>query len=359
MRAGGNMLKRQVLAAVDNTYDRKQILASLAVEGYGVTTVHSPADAEKAIRTGTFGLVLADVSAPRMDSLGFLALYRDKNPLGRIIVLSRKPGFHSALQSVKLSACDYMFEPVVQQMLLSAVERAFKDSEKSLARLRAQVAEDNLRLKEELERSNLETIMALANALEARDEYTRGHSFRVSELAIKVGERMGLSPEDMKKLRYGGILHDIGKIGVDSKILNKKTALTKDDFDNIYLHAIIGVKIVSSVESLSGVIPLIQYHHEAYEHLPAMMDKDSRAFLLVCIIKVVDAFDAMVSDRPYRKALPVEMALTELRQYAGKDFHPRVVEEMCKVVRGEIVKKLKAPEASALAEGMGLAFGYM
>ena len=353
------MFKRQILAAVDSTPGRKKLIGSLAFEGYGVTTVHTPADAERAIRAGTFGLVLADVSAPQMDSLGFLTRYRDKNPLGRIIVLSRQPGFHSALQSIKLSACDYVFDPVLQQALLTAVERAFKDAEKSMSRLRAQVAEDNLQLKEELERANLETIMALASALEARDEYTRGHSFRVSELAIRVGERMGLSEEDKNKLRYGGILHDIGKIGVDSNILNKKTSLTREDFDNIYQHAIIGVRIVSSIESLKGVIPLIQYHHEAYEHLPAVLDENSRAFTLVCIIKVVDAFDAMVSDRPYRKALPAEVALTELRQYAGREFHPEVVEEMAKVVRSEIVKKLKSPGAGAKAAGQGLALGYL
>ena len=353
------MLKRQILAAVDGAPGRKKLMSSLAFEGYGVTSVHAPAEAEKAVRTGTYGLVIADVSAPLMDSLSFLTLYRDKNPLGKIIVLSRRPGFHSALQSLKLSACDYLFDPVVQQALLTAVEQAFRDSEKSMARVRAQVAEENIHLKEELDRANLETIMALSSALEARDEYTRGHSFRVSEFAIRVGERMGLSHEDIKKLRYGGILHDIGKIGVDSKILNKKTVLTRDDFEKIYQHAIIGVRIVSSIESLKGVIPLIQYHHEAYEHLPSMLDSGSRAFLLVSIIKAVDAFDAMVSDRPYRKALPVEMALTELRHYSGTEFHPQVVEEIAKVVRSEVVKKLKNSDAGARVDGMGLALGYL
>jgi len=353
------MLKRQILAVFDGTQGRKQLVSFLTGEGYAVTMAHTPAEAEEAVKAGAFGLVLADVSSPAVDSLSFLALYRDKNPLGRIIIISRRPDFRSALQSLKLSATDYLFEPVLGQTLVTAVESAFKDSEKAMARMRAQVAEDNLRLKEELDRANLETIMALAGALEARDEYTRGHSFRVSELAVRVGERMGLSAGELRRLRYGGILHDIGKIGVDSKILNKKSTLTRDDFDSIYQHAIIGVKIVSTVESLKDVIPLIQFHHEAYEHLPMMLDDKSRAFLLVCIIKAVDAYDAMVSDRPYRKALPSDVAITELRKYAGTEFHPEVVEDLEKVIRGDIVKGLRQPATGGLVNGMGLAFGYL
>ncbi|MBI5190967.1 MAG: HD domain-containing protein [Nitrospirae bacterium] len=353
------MLRRQVLAVVDGSQERREQVSGLVSGGYTVTTARTSREAENAVRGHTFGVVLSDVSAPTVDSLGFLALYRDRNPLGRIIVLSRRPDFHSALQSLRLSAYEYLFDPVTADSLVAAVGRAFGDSERATARLRAQVAEENVRLKDELERANLETIMALAGALEARDEYTRGHSFRVSELAVRVGERMGLSQDEIRTLRYGGILHDIGKIAVDSRVLNKNGPLTREDYDIIYTHAEMGVKIISAVDSLKPVIPLIRYHHEAYEHLPTSIEERSRDFLLVCIIKVVDAYDAMVSDRPYRKALPPEMAVTELEHYSGSEFHPRAVETLERVIKGDFVKDLRTRGFANLIDGRGLAIGYL
>jgi len=353
------MLRKQILAVMEGKPERKELTDVLSSEGYGVVLARTSPAADALVKSGSFGLVVVDVSSPDVDSLAFLSHYRDNNPLGKIIIVSRRPDFRTALQSLRLSAFDFLFDPFPAESFLTSVERAFEDSEKAMARFRAQVAEENVRLKAELERSNMETIMALAGALEARDEYTRGHSFRVSELAVRVGERMGLSLEDIRKLRYGGILHDIGKIGVDTNILNKKSPLSKDDFDNIYQHAGVGVRIVSSVESLKTVIPIIQYHHEAYEHLPSVVSESCRDFLLVNIVKVVDAYDAMVSDRPYRKALPVEMALTELAQYAGSEFHPRVVEELTRLVRVDFRKDLQRLNNAALFDKSGLALGYL
>jgi len=353
------MHKRNILAVFEHTPTRKSLVSDLMSEGHNVKMVVSPSEAVEEIRSGHIDMVLADVSSPNVDSLNFLSYFADKNPVGKTIILSKRPDFNTALQSLRLSAYDYLFEPIGREVLLDTVEQAFRDTDKALERLRAHVVEENLRLKEELERANLETIIALANALEARDEYTRGHSYRVSELSVRVGERLGLSTEDVRKLRYGGILHDIGKIGVDKKILNKKTPLSKVDFDNIYQHTLVGVKIVSSVRSLREVLPLIHYHHESFRHLPMLVDESSRTFLLISIIKVVDAFDAMVSDRPYRKALPVDMAVTELQHYAGADFHPDVVDAVEKIIRGELVRTLRDARSFGFLDDRGLTPGYL
>jgi len=353
------MHKRKILAVFEHTPGRKALVADLVEEGYGVSTVGTPAEAVDSIRSGHLDMVIADVSSPNVDSLNFMSYFADKNPVGKTIILSRRPDFNTAMQSLRLSAYDYLFEPITAKILLESVGQAFRDTDKAVERLRAHVTEENLRLREELERANLDTILALANALEARDEYTRGHSYRVSELSVRVGERMGLAGEDIRKLRYGGILHDIGKIGVDKKILNKKTPLSRVDFDNIYKHTLVGVKIVSSIESLKGVLPLIHYHHEPYEHLSTLVDENSRTYLLISIIKAVDAFDAMVSDRPYRKALPLEMAVTELVHYSGTDFHPEVVEVISKIVRGELVRTLRKADAPDSLGDKGFALGYL
>lgn len=339
------MHRKRVLAVVDGTEDRRALMDGLCREGYNVTAVHDPREAERSVRENDYGMVIADISAPRVDTLNFISYFRDKNPVGKIIILSRKPDFSTALQSLRLSATDYLYDPVAPEPLLASVGRAFFESDMAVARMRAYAAEENLRLKEELDNAYIETISALASALEARDEYTRGHSFRVAELAVRVGESMRMGTENIRRLRYGGILHDIGKIGVDRKVLNKTTPLTSSEFSDICEHAEIGVRIVSSVESLKGVLPMIKYHHEPYEHLATVMDEKSRDFMLVCIIKAADAFDAMVSDRPYRRALPVDMALTELRQYAGTDFHPHVVTEVEKIIRVDAMRELRMSDA--------------
>lgn len=353
------MRKKRVLALVEETPQRKKLVERLKSEGYDVAAVHTPREAAVRIKECAIGLVIADISAPMLDSLSFLSFFKDKNPVGKIIILSRIPDFSSALQSMRLYASDFLVDPVSPEALSGSVDRAFFDSEKAIARMRAHAAEENLRLKEELEKANLDTIMALANALEARDEYTRGHSARVAETAVRVGERLRLPDEDIKKLHYGGILHDIGKIGVDRGILNKTAPLTRDEFGSIHEHTAIGEKIVSSVESLRHVKPLIKHHHEPYRHLSTMIDPKSREFLLVSIIKVVDAFDAMVSDRPYRKAMPVEMAVAELMNYSGTEFHPRVVEEVAMVVRGDKVRDLRSSDVRAFWGRNPLAPGYM
>ncbi len=353
------MRKNKILALIEETTSRKNLVERLDSEGYDVAVVHAPSEATRKIKDCAIGLVIADISSPKLDTLSFLTFFKDKNPVGKIIILSRKADFSSALQAMRLYASDYHVDPVSSDALAVSVDRAFFDSEKAIARMRAHAAEENLRLKDELEKANLDTIMALANALEARDEYTRGHSARVAEMAVRVGERLRLPDEDIKKLHYGGILHDIGKIGVDRGILNKTAPLTRDEFGSIYEHTAIGEKIVSSVDSLRHINPLIKHHHEPYHHLRTMLDPKSREFLLVSIIKVVDAFDAMVSDRPYRKAMPTEMAVAELMNYSGTEFHPRVVEEVAMVVRGDKVRGLRGSDMAAFWGRNPLAPRYM
>jgi len=353
------MLKKRILAVIEDIPSRRKLIEGIGREGYDVRTAFSPQSAADKIKEGLFGLVIADISAPAIDSLSFLTFFKDKNPVGKILVLSRKPDFSCALQAMRLYASDYLLDPVLPDALGISVDRAFYDSDKAIARMRAHAAEENLMLKGELEKANLDTITALANALEARDEYTRGHSARVAELSVRIGERMHLPDEEIKRLHYGGILHDIGKIGVDRGVLNKTEPLTRDEFASIYEHTEIGVKIISSVESLNPILPLIKYHHEPCQHLATLIDPKSRDYMLVSIIKVADAYDAMVSDRPYRKAMPPDMAVVELMNYAGKEFHTRVVEDLALIIKGDKVKELRNSDVGAFLGQSPLAPGYM
>jgi len=188
------------------------------------------------------------------------------------------------------------------------------------------IALERIRMYINLEENYLATIKALASSIEAKDPYTRGHSERVTRLSLLLGELMGLSHNELLTLKYGGLLHDIGKIGIPELILNKPGSLTEREFCAIRRHPVIGADIVTPVSFLQGTLPLIRYHHERYdgagypEGIPS-----KRLPLSVRILTICDAFDAMSSDRPYRKALPVRLCTKELSEKAGSQFDPEIV----------------------------------
>ena len=191
----------------------------------------------------------------------------------------------------------------------------------------AAIAIENARLFESLEEIYIEVITAMASAIDARDAYTHGHSQRVTEYAVAIADGMGLSPAEVDIIRNASILHDVGKIGIKEDILKKPGRLTEEERREMEYHPFIGTKILQSVKLLEPVMPLVYHHHERFdgtgypdglrgEEIP----QGAR------IISVADAFESMTSDRPYRKALPLEEAMAELRYGSGRQFDPRLVE---------------------------------
>lgn len=198
----------------------------------------------------------------------------------------------------------------------------------------AAVAISNAHLYNDLQQSYLQTIQALAQAIEANDEYTRGHSDRVTILAMEIAREMRIDRQDMETLKYACILHDVGKIAVIKEVLNKPGKLTAAEFDIIKLHAEKGEEIIAPVGFLAAVRPVIRHHHERYDGkgYPDGLD-NGKIPLLSRIIAVADTFDAMTSHRPYRPALSAEAAVKELRRYAGIQFDPQVVDAFLKMYK--------------------------
>jgi putative nucleotidyltransferase with HDIG domain len=203
-------------------------------------------------------------------------------------------------------------------------------------RLLAQVRAHELQLERDFER----TVAALAAAIEAKDPTTEGHVQRVAHLAVLVGRRLGMEERQLRVLRYGAMLHDVGKIGVPERILNKPGGLTPNEKEIMEEHVEIGLRIIRDVEVLREVDPLIRYHQERWDGARAGVKypgyfglAGEQIPLGARILSVVDAFDAITHDRPYRRGAPVEAAMEELQQEAGRQFDPRLVEVLMEALR--------------------------
>jgi HD-GYP domain-containing protein (c-di-GMP phosphodiesterase class II) len=188
-----------------------------------------------------------------------------------------------------------------------------------------------------LEKTFLETVEALANALEANDEYTSSHARWITDLALKVGEGVGLDTRALKRLELGALFHDIGKIGIPEAILSKPGPLTHEERLLVEKHPELGERIIAPIDRLEEVRPIVRHCHERYD---GMGYPDRRAAedipIESRIILVCDAYHAMTTDRPYRKRLPKQEALRRLDEGAGTQFDPDVV-EVCKRVLAEDV----------------------
>lgn len=171
------------------------------------------------------------------------------------------------------------------------------------------------------------TMIALSNAVDARDPYTAGHSGRVNRIAMEIGQGMGLTGKQLESLESASLFHDIGKLGVPDVILNKPDKLTNDEYEKIKKHPAIGVNILKTIDFVNSAIPGILHHHERYAGggYPAGI-KGDQIPLEARIIAVADAYDAMTSDRPYRKALSHDTAVSEIVKYRGIQFDAGVVE---------------------------------
>ncbi|GAB4436662.1 MAG: HD domain-containing protein [bacterium] len=186
---------------------------------------------------------------------------------------------------------------------------------------------ENANLFQRLKETFFDTSFALAEAVEKRDPYTGGHVKRVTDFCLAVGEELGLSKEDMDRLYLSAVLHDIGKIGIDDAILRKPSPLTPEEIAQMKRHPQIGSEILNKVKHLSDIISGTFSHHETFDGKGYPLGlKGEEIPLLGRIIAVCDTFDAMTSDRPYRRGLEDEVAIAELIKFSGKQFDPVVVD---------------------------------
>ena len=180
---------------------------------------------------------------------------------------------------------------------------------------------------EQINRMTFETIEAISSTIDAKDEYTRGHSNRVAEYSVIIARKMGIPEDELSNVRYIALLHDIGKIGVPDSILNKKGRLTDEEYEQMKRHTVAGETILSGVATIPDLMVGAKFHHERYDGkgYPSGL-KGEEIPLIARIIAVADAFDAMTTNRVYRKGLPSDVVLSELRNGKGTQFDPDVAQ---------------------------------
>ena len=219
----------------------------------------------------------------------------------------------------------------------------FRDDDRKLLESlshQVSIAVDNARLYANLKQSFFETVEALAEAIEKKDHYTGGHTKRVVYYSMCIAKYMKLTAEQLERIRLGALLHDVGKIGVEDKILKKQAPLEPDEWKVMQTHPELGHDIMGRVEGLRDVIGGMRYHHERWDGKGYPLGlKGEEIPLIARIISVADAYDAMVSTRPYRKGLDPQIAYTEIVKNRGTQFDPETVDAFIQAFKNEKMGK--------------------
>jgi HD-GYP domain-containing protein (c-di-GMP phosphodiesterase class II) len=217
-----------------------------------------------------------------------------------------------------------------------------EDEKKLLQSLSHQVAIaiENSRLYSEIKKNFYETVEALVEAIEKKDRYTGGHTKRVVYYSMCIAKYMGLTPELLERIRLGAILHDVGKIGIEDKILKKQAPLEKDEWDIMQTHPEIGFDIMNRVEGLKDVVGAMRYHHERWDGKGYPLGlKGEEIPMIARVVSVADTYDAMVSTRPYRKGLDPKIAYDEIVKHRGTQFDPQIVDAFIQAFQNEKMGK--------------------
>jgi putative two-component system response regulator len=292
--------ERIILVADDNEANRELLSALLSAEGYQVVCAANGQQAVEHVNSGSIDLALLDVVMPRPTGFEVCQAMKAKpeNRLIPVVLLTSLNSDSDRIHGIMCGADEFLNKPVNKQELLARVH--------SLLRLK--------QFTDELD--NAETVLfSLALAIEAKDPYTEGHCDRLSKYSVALAEKLGLPDQLRFALRRGGLIHDIGKLAVPEHILLKPGPLTPEERKIMEQHTVEGERICAPLRSFRNVLPIIRHHHEKRDGsgYPDGL-KGEQIPLTARILQVTDIYDALTTDRPYRKALPVEKALAILRE---------------------------------------------
>ena len=324
--------EKRILIVDDEPMIRKLLSLKLSKQGYQCDEAGNADEALKKMAIYSADLIMLDMKMPGKSGMDLLLELKDKYPDTAVIMATAIAEANLAIQCMRLGAEDYITKPFNLDELVLSVERTF---EKAMLEQKIKEYQEQLQQKVEqqtgdIRRLFLGSIEALIFALEAKDKYTAGHSRRVTEIALSIGRKFNLSDDDLENLRWGSLLHDVGKIAVDHFVQNKPGKLTPAEYEHIMIHAHVGAGIVKHVVN-EKVVEIVEHHHDYYNGAGLHQVISGETIPLGArILTVADAFDAMTSARPYRPAMTVEAARQEFKRCAGTQFDPVVVNTFLK-----------------------------
>jgi len=374
-------LQHTVLFVDDEINILKAIQRLLRNEPLQVLTASRAHEALDLLSQHACQVVVTDQRMPEMSGVDLLSSVRERHPdivrmmltgytemtiavdainRGEIFRLITKPWNDEELRATIRQACDHHdLKQEIRRLNQVTREQNFKLQDMN-RNLEGKVRERTKQLAEkhqELRTAYVETIKALAEAVDAKDSYTRGHSERVGVYASKIAREMGFPKEFIERVYIAGVLHDVGKIGVRDVVITKPDRLTPEEYAEIMEHPEVGAKILEPVSFLADIVPCVRHHHEWF-------DGSSRGYphrlrgeqipLPSRIILVADTVEAMTSDRPYRKAMSLEQVLRELTKYSGSQFDPVCVDAMMRLLDAEaegFIRKDQKFDIYAFIEG--------
>ncbi|HJU92327.1 MAG TPA: HD domain-containing phosphohydrolase [Pyrinomonadaceae bacterium] len=326
---------------VDDEVEITEILADLLNEDYECSRAGSAEDALARLGEGQFQLVISDITMPGMSGLEMIPHIKQLSPETVVVMISGMQTVESAIGALRLGAFDYLMKPFDLRQVEAVVKRALEHHDLVLAKQRYENHLEELveqrtaeldRALNSLEGAYRSTLKALTAALETRDSETHGHSERVVTYSLRLGREYGLNSEEMKSLEFGSLLHDIGKIGVPDSILRKPAKLTEEEWVRMREHPVHGQQILRGIEFLQGAARVVAQHHEKWDGTGYPFGlRGEEIDICARIFAVADAFDAITSDRVYRRGKPYAAAAQELDDWAGRQFDPKVVEAFHRV----------------------------
>ena len=326
------MNKETLLVVEDNPVLREGLQDILVREGYQVLTASNGKEALDRLRLASPDLILSDIAMPLMDGYALFQAVRTRPEWVTIpfIFLSARGERTDVLRGKNLGAEDYLVKPLSREELLTAVNARLNRSQQ------VQVAQ--------LQQAYETSLTMLANSIDMRDPYTHGHVERVTAYSLALARELGWQDRALEHLRFGAILHDIGKIMISEQVLLQGGPLSDAEWVEMKKHPVVGAEMIRDIPRLAPAAPIVRHHHERWDGLGY---PDSLVGEAVPggarLVAVADGFDALSTDRPYRQAVPQEQAYAEICACAGKQYDPEVVAAFQRAWESERLQPILAP----------------
>ena len=326
-----------ILVVDDSSTIRSIVKDAFEKAGFNVTTAEDGKDALKKIQENPPDLILSDIDMPEMNGIELCNKVRTDPESKAIpfVIMSANDNRATMRQLLDRGVSAYLVKPFNMEQMVITVEKLLSDQYLLLLKEKQRLDSERQYM--------LAGITSLIAALEARDHYTCGHSQAVSAIVGKMAQKMGMSMEDVESISIAGQLHDLGKIGVPDYILLKPGKLTREEFNLVREHPVVGVNILGNISSLSRIIPAIRHHHERFDGkgYPDGI-KGGRIHVWARLMAVADTYHALTSDRPYRDGMPPDKAMNIIQEAKGTQLCPDCVELFNELIKEIPPEKLIA-----------------